>query len=165
MNDFLPQGYKTPEIPSNYMDLEVGQNAFRILSSAIVGYEWWVDAGEGRSKPKRVRTADEVPTVVKNATDNQAKARHFWAFTVYNYNTQTIQVLELKQQTIMRAIEAFVNNAKWGDPKKYDIIIEKVKTGAKDWDVEYNVIPEPPTQLDAGIMELAKNIPVNLVAL
>ena len=65
----------------------------------------------------------------------------------------------------MRAIEAFVNNAKWGDPKKYDIIIEKVKTGAKDWDVEYNVIPEPPTQLDAGIMELAKNIPVNLVAL
>jgi len=65
----------------------------------------------------------------------------------------------------MRAIEAFVNNAKWGDPKKYDIIIEKVKTGARDRDVEYNVIPEPPTQLDAGIVELAKNIPINLKAL
>jgi len=165
MNDFLPQGYKTPEVPSNYMDLEVGQNAFRILSSAIVGYEWWVDTGEGRSKPKRVRTADEVPTEVKNATDIQAKARHFWAFTVYNYNTKTIQVLELTQQTIMRAIEAFVDNAKWGDPKKYDIIIEKVKTGSRDRDVEYNVIPEPPTQLDAGIVELAKNIPVNLKVL
>ena len=165
MTDFLPEGYKTPEIPSNYMELEVGQNAFRILSSAIVGYKWWVDAGEGRRKPIRVRTADEVPTDVKNATDEEDKAKHFWAFTVYNYNTETIQVLELKQQTIMRAIEAFVNNAKWGDPKKYDIIIEKVKTGAKDWDVEYNVIPEPPTPLDAGIAELAKHIPVNLNAL
>src|SRR5918999_5191935 len=165
MNDFLPEGYKTPEIPSNYMELEEGQNAFRILSSAIVGYKWWIDAGEGSRKPIRVRTADEVPTDIKNATENQAKAKHFWAFTVYNYKTKSIQVLELKQQTIMRAIEALVKNAKWGNPKKYDIIIEKVKTGSKDWDVEYSVIPEPPTQLDAGIMALAKNIPVNLTAL
>ena len=165
MTDFLPEGYKTPEIPSNYMDLEVGKNAFRILSSAIVGYEWGVDTDEGRRKPIRVRTAKEVPTAVKNATDDQDKAKHFWAFTVYNYNTETIQVLELKQQTIMRAIEAFVNNAKWGDPKKYDIIIVKVKTGLKDRDVEYNTIPEPPTPLDAGIAELAKQIPVNLNAL
>src|SRR5687767_6981632 len=65
----------------------------------------------------------------------------------------------------MRAIEALVNNAKWGDPKQYDIIIEKVKTGAKDRDVEYNVIPELPTLLDAGIAELAKYVPVNLNAL
>jgi len=165
MNDFLPEGYKTPDIPSNYMELEEGQNAFRILSSAIVGYKWWVDNGEGSRKPLRVRTADEVPTDVQNATDNQAKAKHFWAFTVYNYETKSIQVLELKQQTIMRAIEALVKNAKWGDPKKYDLIIEKVKTGTKDWDVEYSVIPEPPTPLDAGIAELAKNIPVNLTAL
>jgi hypothetical protein len=165
MTDFLPKGYKTPEAQSNYMELEEGQNAFRILSSAIVGYKWWTDAGEGSRKPLRVRTAEEVPTDVKNATDNQAKAKHFWAFTVFNYKTQSIQVLELKQQTIMRAIEALVKNVKWGDPKQYDIIIEKVKTGSKDWDVEYNVIPEPPTPLDAGIAELAKNIPVNLTAL
>src|SRR5688572_20885632 len=165
MTDFLPEGYQTPEVPSNYMEFEEGQNAFRILSSAIVGYKWWVDTDEGGRKPIRVRTAEEVPADVKNATDREAKAKHFWAFTVYNYNTKTIQVLELKQQTIMRAIEAFVNNVKWGDPKKYDIIIEKVKTGTKDWDVEYNVIPEPPTPLDAGIAKLAKHIPVNLNAL
>jgi hypothetical protein len=165
MTDFLPEGYKTPEIPSNYMELVEGQNSFRILSSAIIGYEWWVDAEEGSRKPVRVRTAEEVPTVVKNATDDKSKAKHFWAFTVFNYKTQSIQILDLKQQTIMRAIEALVKNAKWGNPKQYDIIIEKVKTGAKDWDVEYNVIPEPPTPLDTGIAELAKNVPVNLTAL
>jgi hypothetical protein len=65
----------------------------------------------------------------------------------------------------MRAIEALVNNVKWGNPKQYDIVIEKVKTGSKDWDVEYNVIPDPPTPLDAGIAELAKRVPVNLDAL
>jgi hypothetical protein len=32
MNDFLPQGYETPETPSHYMELEEGPNAFRILS-------------------------------------------------------------------------------------------------------------------------------------
>jgi hypothetical protein len=97
MTNFLPEGYKTPETQSNYMEFEEGQNAFRILSSAIVGYKWWVDAGEGGRKPIRVRTADEVPTEVKNATNNQAKAKRFWAFTVFNYKTNSIQVLELKQ--------------------------------------------------------------------
>src|SRR5687768_4275026 len=99
MTDFLPEGYKTPEIKSNYMEFEEGQNAIRILSSAIVGYEWWVDVEEGGRKPIRVRTADEVPTEVKNATDREDKAKHFWAFTVFNYKTKSIQILELKQQT------------------------------------------------------------------
>jgi hypothetical protein len=165
MNDFLPKGYETPEIPSNYMELEEGQNTFRILSSAIVGYEWWVDTGENGRKPMRVRTADEVPEDVKNATEKRAQAKHFWAFPVYNYQTKSIQVLELKQQTIMKAIEAFVKNPKWGNPKLYDLVIEKVKTGSKDWDVEYHVIPEPPTPLDAGIAELAKHVPVRLEAM
>ena len=44
-------------------------------------------------------------------------------------------------------------------------MIEKVKTGSRDWDVEYNVIPEPPSKLDSGITELAKMVPVRLEAL
>ena len=147
------------------MTLEDGENSFRILSSAIVGYEWWVENGEEGRRPQRVRTANEVPEAVRNASDNRQKARHFWAFTVYNYKTKTMQVLELKQQTVMRAIEAFVKNPKWGNPKNYDLIIERVKTGSRDWDVEYNVIPEPPSKLDEGIVELAKSIPVRLDAL
>ena len=147
------------------MELEEGVNTFRVLSSAIVGYEWWVDNGQEGRKPIRVRTADEVPEDVKNAAEKRAQAKHFWAFPVYNYHTKSIQVLEIKQQTIMRALEAFVKNPKWGNPQGYDLVIEKVKMGSKDWDVEYNVIPEPPTKLDAGIVELAKMVPVRLEAL
>ena len=165
MNDFLPKGYETPESEQRYMELEEGQNTFRILSQAIVGYEWWEATDDGGRVPRRVRTAGEVPAEVKNAGQSRDKAKHFWAFVVYNYQTQTIQVLELKQQTIMRAIEAFVKNPKWGNPQRYDLVIEKVKTGSRDWDVEYHVIPEPPTKLDAGIAELAKMVPVRLEAM
>jgi hypothetical protein len=165
MNDFLPKGYETPESEQRFLELAEGQNTFRILSPAIVGYEWWEDTGNGDRVPRRVRTAEEVPTDVRNAANSRDKAKHFWAFVVYNYQTQTIQVLELKQQTILRAIEAFVKNPKWGNPQSYDLTIEKVKTGSRDWDVEYNVIPEPPSPLDAGIAELANHVPVRLEAL
>jgi hypothetical protein len=165
MNDFLPKGYSAPEVPSNFMALEEGVNSFRVLSSAIVGYEWWVENGEEGRKPIRVRTADEVPDEVMAATDNRKKAKHFWAFTVFNYKTKTIQILELKQKTVMRSIEAYIRNPKWGNPLNYDLIIERVKTGSQDRDVEYNVIPEPPSKLDEGIVELARQVPVRLEAL
>ena len=165
MNDFLPEGYQTPEIPSNYMTLEEGENSFRVLSSAIIGYEWWMENGEEGRRPVRVRSADEIPDEVRQATDNRQRAKHFWAFSVYNYKTQTIQILELKQKTVMRAIEAFIKNPKWGNPKNYDLIIERVKTGSQERDVEYNVIPEPPSPLDEGIVELAKSVPVRLEAM
>src|SRR4051795_235018 len=119
MNDFLPAGYETPDVPSNYMDFAEGQNKFRVLSSAIVGYQWWEMHGEAGRKPHRVRKLEEVPAAVRNTLDDQRKAKHFWAFTVYNYEAEAIQVLVLKQQTIMRPIEAFGNNPKWGSPKGY----------------------------------------------
>jgi hypothetical protein len=165
MTDFLPKGYQTPEVPSNFMVLEDGENFFRVLSSAIIGYEWWVENGAEGRRPVRVRTADEIPDEVRQATDNRQMAKHFWAFTVFNYKTKTIQILELKQKTVMRAIEALLKNPKWSNPKNYDIIIERVKTGSQDRDVEYSVIPEPPSPLDEGIMELAKSVPVRLEAM
>ena len=79
MTDFLPKGYHTPELPSNFMTLEDGDNSFRVISSAIVGYEWWVDNGVEGRRPVRVQTADEIPEEVRNASDDRHKARHFWA--------------------------------------------------------------------------------------
>ena len=165
MTDFLPKDYQAPEVQSNYMTLEEGVNSFRVLPPAIVGYEWWVEQGVEGRRPVRVRTLEEIPDEVREATDSRQKARHFWAFTVYNYASQTIQILEIKQKTVMWAIEALVKNPKWGDPQRFDLQIEKVRTGSQERDVEYNVIPEPPSTLDAGIVELAKQVPVRLEAL
>jgi hypothetical protein len=165
MNNFLPKGYATPESEHRYMELEEGSNTFRILSPAIVGYEWWEDTGNGDRVPRRVRTEEEVPSEVINASKSLDQAKHFWAFTVYNYEIKSIQVLELKQKKIQRALEAYAKNPTWGNPMGYDLVIEKVKTGSRERDVEYHVIPEPPSPLDEGIAELANMVPVRLEAL
>ena len=164
-NDFLPVGYETPETPSHYMELAEGLNSLRVLSPAIVGYEWWTETQEGERQPVRVRTEAEVPEEVRQTFDRRTRARHFWAFVVYNYDEKAIQVLVLKQQTIMGAIEALLRNPNWGDPRGYDLLIEKSHTDTRERDVEYSVMPEPKAPVDPGIEELAKQMPVNLEAL
>jgi hypothetical protein len=165
MTEFLPKGYETPESERNYMEFQEGTNTFRILSPAIVGYEWFEDTGDGGRVPRRVRSEEEVPATVRNAAHDRDRAKHFWALTVYNYATKSIQVLKLKQKTIQRAIEAYTKNPTWGNPLDYDLVVEKVKTGNRERDVEYHVIPEPPSPLDEGIAELANMVPVRLEAL
>jgi len=82
------------------------------------------------------------------------RVRHFWAFVVYNYDAKALQVLELKQQTTMRTVEALIRSPKWGDPRGYDLIIGKSRTGTRERDVEYSVIPEPPSEADPRIVDL-----------
>src|SRR5690348_1619226 len=162
---FLPDGYQTPVTASNYMELAEGLNSLRVLSPAIVGYEWWTEDADGQRKPVRVRTEEEVPEEIRTTTDRRARARHFWAFVVYNNDAKAVQVLVVKQQTIMGAIEALIRNPKWGDPRDYDLLIEKAKTGTRERDVEYSVLPEPKASVDLGIAELFQQMPIDLEAL
>lgn len=163
-NDFLPDDYKVPDSESNYMHLEEGQNTFRVLSSAITGWEYW-DEIDGKRKPIRVKDKKQVPAERFNTDDNQKKAKHFWAFVVFNPEKEQIQILELKQQLLMRAIESLVKNPKWGSPKEYDLNITKKKTGSNAFDVEYTLMPEPKEKVDAGVRQLYNDMKINLDAL
>lgn len=164
MTNFLPNDYDLPTGGSKYMKLSEGANTFRILSPAITGWEYWEGSGSDR-KPVRVKTKDEVPDKYLNTKDWQMQAKHFWAFVVWNRNVEEVQILELKQKELMRAIKGFVENKKWGDPTQYDIVITKTKTGSDAKDVEYTVIPDPKEEMDAGIMQYYKDLGVNLNAL
>ena len=143
MTNFLPKNYETPETPSNYLRLEEGKNTIRILSSAIVGYQYWTEDEEGNRKPTRVHTFEECPDDVRRSKDSRQRAKHFWAFVVYSYENKRVQILELTQKTIMRSIETLVKDENWGDPKEYNIMIGRTKTGNRDMDVEYSVMPQP----------------------
>lgn len=164
-DDFLPEGYEAPQTESHYMELVEGLNSLRVLSHAVVGYEWWTEDRDGQRQPIRVRTEGEVPEAYRNSADRRDRARHFWAFTVYNYDAKAVQLLIIRQQTIMGAIEALIRNPKWGDPREYDLLIEKAKTGTRERDVEYSVMPEPKAPVEEGIAELARQVPVDLEAL
>lgn len=159
MNDFLPTGYEVPASPSNYMRLQDGENTFRVMSSAIVGFEYWNVEG----KPVRLQEFPDVPLAdQRTEKDGSKKIKPFWAFVVWNYQTKQIQILELTQKSIMTAVKAIVDNPKWGNPKGYDITVTRQGEGL---DTEYSTMPNPHSQVDVEATLAMKGKTVNLEAL
>jgi hypothetical protein len=130
---FLPKNYEVKETQSNYMRFKDGINRFRILGSAVVGFEYFT------SDNKPVRSKEEPETTPNIKKDG--KVKEFWAFPVWNYQTESIQILELTQKTIMNSVKSFVDNPKWGSPFLYDIAV--TRTG-ESLDTEYQTQAEPP---------------------
>ena len=156
MNTFLPDNYEIPQAPSAYMKFSEGLNQIRVLSSAIVGFEYFTT----ENKPERSK---ELPTGTPVDIKKDGKVKPFWAFVVYNYQLKKIQILEITQKTIMFSIQSLVQNPKWGDPKMYDIAITKTGEGME---TEYNVQGEPPiAPMDPAIVEQYTALNINLEAL
>jgi len=155
--DFLPKDYTVPVSGGNYMKLEKGDNVFRVLSSAVVGYEYW----NNENKPIRLsKKPDVLPVDMRIDDYGNKNLKHFWAFIVWNYKANAIQMLEITQVSIQEGIANLVKDVDWGDPKRYDIKI--TKTGEK-MDTEYAVSPKPHTPVKAEIEQalLNKNYDLN----
>lgn len=156
MNSFLPDNYEVPQKGGNYMKMKDGENRFRILTSPILGYEWWEQDGETR-KPVRVRMDAKITT-----TPESEKAKHFWAMPVYNYQEEAIQILEITQATIQKAIKALAKDADWGSPVNYDLVVTR---SGKELNTEYQVQPKPAKELDKTIAEKFAQTNIRLEAL
>ena len=157
---FLPNTYDKIPTNSDYMKLVEGDNNIRVLSSAVVGFEYW----NTENKPVRSREGwDYIPADCKAEKDGSYKINHFWAFVVWNYDEKRVQLLEITQKKIMKQMKAFIDNPRWGDPKNYDITITKSGSG---FDTEYIVQPNPPiADADPKILEAFSKKPVNLEGL
>lgn len=156
---FLPEGYDKIPSTGRYMKLLEGENTFRVLSSAVVGWVYWNTSG----KPVRLRERPSTrPLDIRTEQDGKENIKHFWAFAVWNYAERMVQVLEVTQVQIQGAIKALVDSKHWGDPKGYDITISRSGSG---FDTEYVTQGIPPKPLDPKVAaEYAAN-PVNLRAL
>ncbi len=156
---FLPEDYKIPKPASNYMKFEEGTQSFRILDSAIIGYEYW----NMENKPVRSKTPyEEMPDDIKPNKDGQFKISHFWAFPVWNYQVKRVQILEVTQTSVQKAIKALVSNPKWGNPRLYDIAVTRVDEGI----TSYSVQGEPPIgEPSKEIMDAYKAKKIRLEAL
>jgi hypothetical protein len=136
-----------------------GENTFRVLSSAIIGWEYWnTDNKPVRSKEKPVHIPDDI----KTDQDGNIRINHFWAFVVWNYECQKIQILELTQKGIMKTIQGLVRNQKWGDPQGYDITVTRSGSG---FDTEYSVVPNPHTAAPSEAVVTYERMKINLDAL
>lgn len=130
---FLPKDYEAPKADSNYFKLKKGENRFRILGPAIVGYEYW-------TKDKKPVRSPQPWDVRPEDMDLESQVKHFWAFAVWNYEVNKAQVMEITQKSIMGSIQAYVENKKWGDPMGYDLVVTRVGDGLE---TEYTTIAEP----------------------
>lgn len=148
--NFLPTDYEAPKTNSKYMKFEDGSNKFRILSSPIIGWEDWEN-----KKPIRFKLNFKPEKPV----DPEKPIRHFWAFIVWNYSSQRIEILEITQATIRKKIEALSKDSDWGSPYNYDI---KVSKSGQRVDTEYEVNPSPKTPIDPKIKDAFIALPIDL---
>jgi len=158
-DEFFPAGYETPVDVSSFMKMkDEGEYTIRILSSAVVGYEYFTT----ENKPKRSKTPFTEPLLdikIDEKTGKETTPKHFWVFLVYNYALKAVQSLEITQKTLMNQIKAYVDNPKWGNPTGYDLKITKV--GQKLL-TKYTVQAEPHTPITPEIAEMAKNSDIDL---
>ncbi len=155
---FLPDQYQVPKSSSGYMKFEKGTNRFRILSSAIIGYEYW----NLENKPIRSREPWKLlPEDIKPDKYGNMNILHFWAFVAWNYQEKKIQILEITQVKIQRAMKIKIDNRN-GDAKGYDFIITQTKEGDRtDYDVDVSEASPLAPEIEVAI----KAKPISLEAL
>jgi hypothetical protein len=162
-DNFLPDNYEDNEnlneTSNRYMKFETGENKFRVLASAIVGWEWWETTPEGGRTPKRVRI-DEKLDVSK--LEDPESVKRFWAFPVYNYKLNKIQILEITQKGIQSTLRGLAKSKDWGSPTGYDISVVREGEGLE---TKYEVIPSPPKPLDKEVEKEFKGMYLNLKTL
>jgi hypothetical protein len=136
------------------MKFAQGNNMFRILGDAIAGWlDWTAD-----DKPIRTPYDQLKPEPI--SSDREIKS--FWAFPVWDYADNRVKVLEITQVSIMNALNEYLHDEAWGDPKNYDVVVGK--TGEK-LNTKYTIMAKPPKELCAEAAEAYMSTPLNLKAL
>lgn len=155
-NSFLPEGYEAPSSASSFMKLERGDSTFRVLSKAIVGYEYWTEDNKVvRSK----EFPNETPNIKKNKKGELTKPKHFWAFVVWNYDANAVQVLHISQKSVQTDMLNLINDADWGNPKDYDI---KVTRTGEELSTKYQVSPKPKKPISEEMTKAYDQAKINL---
>jgi hypothetical protein len=142
---------------SGYMKFDKeGTFKFRILSAPITGFVYWtVDKEPIRSK--------DYPKVISDKIKPGEKIKYFWAFVVWNFQAEEVQILELTQSTIIEPLQELISNEEWGDPTGYSISV--TRKGMSFSDTEYSVVPSPAQPTPANVLQAYKDKPINLDAL
>ena len=146
---FLPDDYLQPETKSNYLKFKKDWDTeFRVLSDSITGFVYFNK--ENKSIRSREEPTDwESKSKIDERTNKPTPPKHFRAFSVYDYDTKNICILEVTQKSIQTAMMNYYKNAKRGDPKDYDLTV----TRSGEWlKTEYTVIPNPKTEVDKNIL-------------
>ena len=169
-NFFVP-GHEIPEKRNQFMKLEYGKNRFRFIGEPVSGFLFFgrIEREDGSEtiRPFRQREVDgefSVEDMIElNARMNKEgeieKQKYFITSLVYNYGKEKLQVLEITQKSILKALKSYVESEEYGHPNGYDLTVEKKGEGLN---TEYTVLASPPKALDEKVTEAVGNISCDL---
>lgn len=174
-NRFLPENYRIPKKSDQFMKVTVGKHKVRIMAAPIRGFVFFAEeiekeTGDKVYKPVR-RTEDFGDFTTQEMIEAGGKmndkgkiegSKYFWLMLVWNYKEQRFQVLEITQTTVLEGLMRFIEDGDYGDPRGYDITIERTGTGKNN--TKYSVIPSPPKQVDQEISDTFSQLTYNLGA-
>ena len=120
---------------SDFMQLEEGNNPIRMVTSPYQFYIHWTKDSTGANR-KIHCVVDDCPICQQG---ERAVAR--WYVGVINRKVDKLKlaILEIGPQ-IFKQILGLAKKEKWGDPRKYDVDIERQPKGSQPL---YIVSPEP----------------------
>ena len=155
---FLPDNYQAPtKAGGHFFRPQDGKNRIRIVGSALVGYVGWDRSGD---QPKPIRTEDRDGVAHLHSPDN--KVKHFWAFPVIDRADDAVKIWEVTQTGIQDALRGLIDDADWGHPGDYDLIV--TRSGQK-LETHYAVMPAPKSPLDMTDEQKAVNAGINMAGL
>ena len=139
---FLPQGYEAPKSDGGaYTKIDLGENKFRIMSSAITGYLFW-SLVNGKKKP--IRSKDHPgfspAGIIIDSNGKPDRVSHFWAFIVWNYAKARLEVFEMTQVSLREKLGILAADEDWGDPTEYNI---KITKSGSNLETKYDLIGSP----------------------
>jgi len=145
--NWFPEDFKLASSSDNFMNIKEGETRFRILSLPVTGYEEW----EG-NKPLRYTVDNKPPKPL----DKDKPLKPFLSFVVWDYGTEMIRILTVKQATVIKPIQMLATDADWGDPSQYDIKVIKKGEGKE---TKYIVNPVAPKPLSEEIKQAFRDKP------
>ena len=164
---FLPDDFKPPAASgTNYTKFVPGKTTIRVLNKAINGwvvFEW--DKENQKSKPHRFKRNDKpISGTYLDETGKPAEIKYFFTFLAWNHDFACVQVCEVKQKSIWERLVEFYQDPDWGDPKQYDVVVDRSGDGLN---TTYKTLPKPPTALSEDTLsEIREKLPlINLEAL
>ena len=131
---------------SDFMNLEEGSNLVRCVTSPYQFYIHWVNDVSGQARKVRCALKD-CP-----ACQQGVKSQPRWYVGVLNRKSNKPAILEMGPQ-IFKQIVSYSKKEKWGDPRQYDVDVEKQPKGTQPL---YIVSPEPKEELTSGEKTLLK---------
>ena len=169
--NFFEHGHEIPEKRNQFMKLAPGKNRIRFVGNPVSGFLFFgkVEREDGSEtvKPFR-RTESEGEFSLEEMINRDArigkdgeleKQKYFVAGLVYNYQKERLQVLEITQKSILKALKSYVDSEEYGHPSGYDLTIEKKGDGLN---TDYLVIVSPPKLLSDEIETLVGETSCNL---